>query len=44
MEDERSQTIRIDSKLSSEMAKYNRLNSMAVEHKLMRAEEAEINL
>jgi hypothetical protein len=44
MEDERSQTIRIDARLSSELAKFNRLNSLAVEHKLMRAEEAEINL
>lgn len=44
MEDERSQTIRIDAKLSSELAKFNRLNSLAVEHKLMHAEEAEMNI
>lgn len=44
MEDERSQTIRIYAHLNSELAKFNRFNSVAIEQKLMRAQEAEINL
>jgi len=43
MEDEHAQTLRIDQKLRRELAKFNRLSSLATECKLIMAEDQEIS-
>lgn len=43
LEDEYAQTLRVDDRLAREMAKFNRLNSLAVEQKLMVAEDFELS-